>query len=137
MQVCCPWCGEEVVLSGSICPSCRHEVLAEHLEGGNREEASLENGGEWEHDAPDERDRGLDVAEEWLEKYNCPRCGHHACRVNEVAMTGAGLSKLLDIQHHHYLFVSCLQCGGVEIFDPNVLEARKRGMLGTGLDFLF
>lgn len=137
MHVICPWCGEEVVLSGTICPSCRHEVLPEHLEGGNPEGSSPEIGGEAGNEKPDERDRGRDIADEWTGHYVCPRCGHHACKVNEVAMTGAGFSKLLDIQHHHYLFVSCLRCGGVEIFDPDVLEARKRGSFGTGLDFLF
>jgi predicted nucleic-acid-binding Zn-ribbon protein len=85
----------------------------------------------------EEEEHDRDVVQELSKRYVCPRCGHGACRVNEVAMTGTGLSKLLDIQHHHYLFVSCLQCGGVEIFDPDVLEARKRGVFGTAMDFLF
>nr|WP_240644466.1 zinc ribbon domain-containing protein [Paenibacillus paeoniae] len=66
--------------------------------------------------------------------YTCAHCGHRECRIQEVAMTGTGISKLLDIQHNHYFFVSCLQCGKVEVYDPNVLEARKRGLFGSGLD---
>ncbi|MGX4585755.1 zinc ribbon domain-containing protein [Paenibacillus chitinolyticus] len=57
--------------------------------------------------------------------------------VKEIAMTGTGLSKLLDIQHNHYLFVSCMNCGSVEIYDPNVLEGHKVGKLGSIIDVLF
>lgn len=132
MNVQCPWCGEEVILSGNICPLCRHEVLPEHLNGTEASESTLaEDEVAWE-----ENGREYDASElPDFEHYACPKCGHHEYRVNEVAMTGAGLSKLLDIQHHHYLFVSCLRCGSVEIYDPNVLEARKRGGLSSGLDF--
>ncbi|MEK3882069.1 zinc ribbon domain-containing protein [Paenibacillus sp. PL2-23] len=129
-QVLCPWCGEEVVLSGTICPSCRHEVLPEHLEGGGPEERG--------DDAEvDEREQRQGIEERLTESYVCGKCGHDACMVNEVAMTGTGLSKLMDIQYHHYLFVSCLRCGGVDIFDPNVLEKSRRGSFGSGLDVLF
>lgn len=129
MSVVCPWCGEEVILSGDICPLCRHEVLPEHLSGMEAMDGELEGV------VQEEYDRESMASEAWdAELYACPKCGHRECRVNEVAMTGAGLSKLLDIQHHHYLFVSCLRCGSVEILDPNVLEARKKGGFSSGLD---
>ncbi|OCT14542.1 hypothetical protein A8709_27155 [Paenibacillus pectinilyticus] len=70
-------------------------------------------------------------------QFTCTKCKHKACRVKEVAMTGTGLSKILDIQHHHFLFVSCLHCGYVEIFDPDVLTSKKAGQLGTIIDILF
>nr|WP_072329795.1 MULTISPECIES: zinc ribbon domain-containing protein [unclassified Paenibacillus] len=69
--------------------------------------------------------------------FRCAKCRSEACIVKEVAMTGTGLSKLLDIQHHHYLFVSCAHCGSVEIYDPEVLRGQKPGELGTMLDILF
>lgn len=129
MSVVCPWCGEEVILSGEICPLCRHEVLPEHLSGMEATE------GEFEVVAQEEGDHESMASEAGdVEHYTCPKCSHRECRVNEVAMTGAGLSKLLDIQYHHYLFVSCLRCGSVEIFDLNVLEARKKGSFSSGLD---
>ncbi|MNP82947.1 hypothetical protein D3C76_1817380 [compost metagenome] len=52
-------------------------------------------------------------------------------------MTGTGLSKLLDIQHHHYLFVSCTDCGFVEVYDPNILRGKKSGEPGTSPDIFF
>jgi predicted nucleic-acid-binding Zn-ribbon protein len=51
-------------------------------------------------------------------------------------MTGTGLSKLLDIQHDHYLFVSCSRCGYVEVYNPRILNSN-RGQLGTIMDILF
>ncbi|MCM3718050.1 zinc ribbon domain-containing protein [Fictibacillus phosphorivorans] len=51
-------------------------------------------------------------------------------------MTGSGLSKLLDIQHNHFLFVSCMNCGYVEVYNPDVLEGKK-GQLSSILDILF
>ncbi|RIX49901.1 hypothetical protein D3P08_21765 [Paenibacillus nanensis] len=132
MNVHCPWCGEEVVLSGDLCPLCRHEVLPEHLNGTEATEEEFAEGAE----VPAQRDQGAGELEERdIGHYACSKCGHQGYRVNEVAMTGAGLSKLLDIQHHHYLFVSCLGCGSVDIYDPDVLEARKRGSFSSGLDF--
>ncbi|NOU90570.1 hypothetical protein GC102_33265 [Paenibacillus sp. LMG 31460] len=47
------------------------------------------------------------------------------------------LSKMFDIQNNHFLFVSCENCGYVEVYNPNVLEGKSRGQLGTVLDILF
>ncbi|MBB3129598.1 putative nucleic-acid-binding Zn-ribbon protein [Paenibacillus rhizosphaerae] len=52
-------------------------------------------------------------------------------------MTGTGLSKMFEIQHIHYLFVSCKHCGNVEVFNPDILEGKNKGQLGTILDILF
>jgi uncharacterized protein len=71
------------------------------------------------------------------ERFKCVKCGCRSCVVKEVAMTGTGLSKLMDIQHMHYLFVSCLECGFVEVYDPSVLRGHEAGRLGTILDTLF
>ncbi|OPA76889.1 hypothetical protein BVG16_17215 [Paenibacillus selenitireducens] len=71
------------------------------------------------------------------ERFKCAKCSGTACHIKEVAMTGTGISKLLDIQHNHYLFVSCENCGFVEIYNPRVLEGKSRGQLGTVLDILF
>jgi len=71
------------------------------------------------------------------ERFKCAKCSGTACQVREAAMTGTGLSKLFDIQHNHFMFVSCLNCGYVEVYDPNVLSGKTRGQLGTMLDILF
>lgn len=78
----------------------------------------------------------MDLEEQIRSRFRCPKCGGTHARTKEVAMTGTGLSKIFDIEHNHYLFVSCLQCGYTEVFDPEVLEG-KRGQLSTILDILF
>nr|WP_036719144.1 zinc ribbon domain-containing protein [Paenibacillus harenae] len=70
-------------------------------------------------------------------RFKCSKCGHEECDIQETAMTGTGLSKLFDIQHHHYLFVSCLQCGFVEIYNPSILQGKKAGELSSVIDLLF
>lgn len=104
---------------------------------------ALESGGALDSDgssdgAEDAEPRDIrELAEALEDRFFCCRCGGRGGIAKEVAMTGAGLSKLLDVQHHHYLFVSCEHCGNVEIYDPEVLLGRKPGKLGTALDLLF
>ncbi len=109
----CPWCSNHVILEHNYCPECKQEVLDEHLV------PFLE---EQEHELEDsvleldERDINSRIAN----SFKCTKCYHDECDINEVAMTGAGVSKLLNIQYQHYLFVSCMQCGFVEIYDPTI-----------------
>jgi uncharacterized protein len=129
----CPWCLKKVVIVDDVCPECRHEVLTD-LDGNvlfnERDEDSDELG------EPDEL-LEADIHQLIKERFHCAKCKHNDCIIKEVAMTGAGLSKLFDIQHNHYLFVSCDQCGSVEIYDPDVLSSTKSGKLGTIMDILF
>ncbi|OME88455.1 hypothetical protein BK120_02670 [Paenibacillus sp. FSL A5-0031] len=66
-----------------------------------------------------------DINNSIANSFTCTKCNHNECDINELAMTGAGLSKLLNIQYQHYLFVSCMQCGFVEIYDPTILRRRN------------
>lgn len=128
----CPWCHEHVQLVDDICPACKQEVLQSHLN------ARLDESDVEDLDENEEMEiTDLSLEEQITQQYKCIKCKHTDCRVKEVAMTGTGLSKMFDIQHHHYLFVSCLNCGYVEIYDPNVLHNKKAGSLGTILDVLF
>lgn len=113
----CPWCSVQVLLDQNVCPACKHEVLAEHLEPNliDQDNNTVES-----QIALDELDREAIIANE----FECPKCKHDECDINEIAMTGAGLSKVLNIQYHHYLYASCLQCGFVEIYNPNLLNRR-------------
>lgn len=76
------------------------------------------------------------VTDEIQARFKCVKCQHDRCHTKELAMTGSGLSKLLDIQHNHYLFVSCQNCGYVEVYNPSILEGKK-GQLGTIMDIFF
>ncbi|HZG86723.1 zinc ribbon domain-containing protein [Paenibacillus sp.] len=71
------------------------------------------------------------------ERYKCVKCGNDECEIKEVAMTGTGLSKIFDVQYNHYLFVSCMRCSYVEVYNPNILAKGARGSLGTVMDILF
>lgn len=127
----CPWCGEQVILIGGVCPDCKHEVLPEHLEGkpGPEEEPGLSE--------PTRVMDHFDLPVVLQNRFKCAKCGGRDSSVQEVSMTGAGLSKLLDVQHHHYLLVSCLHCGYVEMYNPDVLKGHTTGKFSTILDILF
>ncbi|OMF78789.1 hypothetical protein BK142_10090 [Paenibacillus glucanolyticus] len=72
-----------------------------------------------------------------ISKFNCRVCSHRECISQEVSMSGTGVSKIFDIEFHHYLFVSCTRCGIVEVFNPDVLRGHKSGVLGTMLDIIW
>ena len=127
----CPWCTSRVEINNEICPVCKHEVL-------------LDQNGDlvFENTTIDENNETLLYSEGSIEeiihdRFKCPKCSGRECEMNEVAMTGAGLSKLFDIQYNHYLFVSCQHCGSVEVINPNILERNNRGSLSTILDIFF
>lgn len=126
----CPWCHEHVQLVDEICPACKQEVFMNHLDH-KWDESDVEELSELEEIAD------LTLEEQISHQFKCSKCKHEECRIKEVAMTGTGLSKMFDIQHHHFLFVSCENCGFVEMYDPNVLHSKSKGSLGTILDILF
>ncbi len=79
---------------------------------------------------------GHDIEEEISRRYVCAKCRSNGAEVRSVAMTGTGLSRLLDFQHNEYVFASCRQCGYTEVYSRRILDAsRDRGM--DVLDLLF
>lgn len=71
------------------------------------------------------------------ERFVCCKCRGDLCEIKEVSMSGSGLSKMFDIQHNHFLFVSCTNCGYVEVFNPDIIRGKKSGQLGSLLDVFF
>lgn len=69
------------------------------------------------------------------EKFVCSHCDSQHGYVERLAMSGTGLSRLLEIQHHRYAFVSCINCGYTEVFNLKVLEGKDN--LGNFLEILF
>ena len=69
------------------------------------------------------------------DKFVCEKCGHEHGRVERLAMSGTGLSRLMEIQAHRYAFVSCTNCGYTEVFNLRTLEGKDN--LGTFLEVLF
>lgn len=69
------------------------------------------------------------------EKFVCAHCDNERGRVERLAMSGTGLSRLLEIQAHRYAFVSCTNCGYTEVFNLRTLEGKDN--LGNFLEILF
>ncbi|HET7615463.1 MAG TPA: zinc ribbon domain-containing protein [Bacillales bacterium] len=78
----------------------------------------------------------MSVVDEMESKFKCVKCGHDSCETKELAMTGTGLSKIFDIEHNRFLFVSCEHCGYVEVYNPRIL-GEKKGQLGNIMDLFF
>ncbi|MFZ5945533.1 MAG: zinc ribbon domain-containing protein [Bacillota bacterium] len=63
------------------------------------------------------------------EEFHCQKCKGVGADVRELAMTGTGHSKLFDIQHNEYLFISCKQCGFTEVYNLHIIEKRPSSWL--------
>ncbi|WP_276273785.1 zinc ribbon domain-containing protein [Haloarcula litorea] len=88
----CPECGTRASPDWSFCRSC---------------EASLADA--------EPAEEGVDVATPGLAA-GCPKCGHDDAEVDEVAVTGSGPTRLLDIQNRQFRAVSCTNCGYTEFY---------------------
>ena len=130
----CPWCQNEIEIKNGKCPQC-HQKLHNVSERDFDSNSTIDS--EPLYYSDEEYTDHLSVVDIIIGNFKCAKCQCDDCRVKEVAMTGTGLSKLLDIQHNHFLFVSCNNCGFVEIYDPSVLNGKNAGTLGSIMDILF
>jgi Predicted nucleic-acid-binding protein containing a Zn-ribbon domain len=116
----CPYCYSEVEIKNGRCPECKRRLDEVDEEDFLEDEQPYAN------------------AEDMIrDSFKCSKCKHDDCEIKEVAMTGTGLSKLFDIEHNHFLFVSCTNCGFVEVYNPDILNGHKAGKMGTIMDILF
>ncbi|MBP7459903.1 MAG: hypothetical protein KBA26_01315 [Candidatus Delongbacteria bacterium] len=76
-----------------------------------------------------------EVDQKLADAFVCPKCRQRGAHVERLAMSGTGLSRLLEIQSHRYAFASCNNCGYTEVFDLKVLEGKDN--LGSILEVLF
>jgi predicted nucleic-acid-binding Zn-ribbon protein len=65
----------------------------------------------------------------------CPKCQHKGGHVEQLAMSGTGLSRLFEVQAYRYAFLSCNYCGYTEVYNLKVLAGKDN--LGTILEILF
>jgi len=77
----------------------------------------------------------VSIDEQLSERFVCAKCTHRGATTKRITATGAGLSKLFDIQHNQFVTVSCRNCGYTEVFNPEVLEGKRA--LGSILDVIF
>ncbi len=75
------------------------------------------------------------VDEQLANRFVCRHCGGSGAQVERLAMSGTGISRLLEIQPYRYAFVSCKNCGSTEVFNLKMLEGKDD--LGTFLEILF
>ncbi|MBU5268113.1 zinc ribbon domain-containing protein [Virgibacillus proomii] len=65
-----------------------------------------------------------------MKQKGCIKCGSRDADKKEVAMTGTGLSKMLDVQNNQFLVVYCKNCGYSEFYN-------KRSSKGSNILDLF
>ncbi len=69
------------------------------------------------------------------QEFVCPRCRQTGATVQELSMSGTGISRLFDVQPYRYAFASCTNCGYTEVYNLDILDGKDD--LGTFLDTLF
>jgi len=67
--------------------------------------------------------------------FRCPKCNQHGAHVEQLSMSGTGISRMFEVQPYRYLFASCNNCGYTEIYNLETLEGKDD--LGNLLDILF
>jgi len=75
------------------------------------------------------------VEEQLGQAFVCAKCHQQGGHVEELAMSGTGLSRLFEMQPYRYVFVSCNNCGYSEVYNLDTLQGRDD--LGTLLEVLF
>lgn len=60
-----------------------------------------------------------------MSKRGCMKCGSTEADTKEIATTGAGLSKMFDIQHNKFLVVFCKNCGYSELYNKETTTASN------------
>jgi predicted nucleic-acid-binding Zn-ribbon protein len=70
------------------------------------------------------------------QRFRCFKCGSRNCRVEKIATTGAGLTRLFDWQTNVFYAVICENCGYVELYYKEVVDG-KRDVLMDILDTIF
>ena len=101
-HVYCPECGTKASADWSFCRSCQASL-------GDAEPA----------------DETLVVGEDGEEvplsdlvegEMGCPKCGHTEAEVDDIATTGDGVTRLLDLQNRRFRAISCTRCGYTELY---------------------
>ena len=77
-----------------------------------------------------------DIEKEIESRFVCAKSHSNGATVKSLAMTGTGISKLLDIQHNRYTFASCNNCGYTEAYNLDILKGSK-DRAGNILDIIF
>ena len=55
-------------------------------------------------------------------RFVCLKCKNTGAKVKRIAVTGTGLSNLINYRHNIFIAVSCSMCGYTEFYDHEILE---------------
>jgi len=66
-----------------------------------------------------------DIEKEIESRFVCNKCRSSGARVKSLAMTGTGISRILDFQHNRYIFALCNNCGYTEVYNLHTLSGGK------------
>jgi predicted nucleic-acid-binding Zn-ribbon protein len=77
----------------------------------------------------------MSIDDQFATRFVCAKCSSSGGVTKRISASGAGISKLFDIQHNQFITVSCRHCGYTEVYNPEILEGKRQ--LGTILDVLF
>jgi len=77
----------------------------------------------------------MDIEEQLRMHFKCTKCNNDTAETKTISASGAGISKLFDIQHNRFVTVTCRNCGYTEMYNPDILKGKDN--LGTILDILF
>jgi len=75
------------------------------------------------------------VLEQIAEAFHCTKCDQKGAHVEQLSMSGTGISRLLEIQPYRYAFASCQNCGYTEIYNLKTLAGKDD--VGDILDIIF
>lgn len=75
------------------------------------------------------------IEDQLSEAFVCAKCRARGAQVQQLSMSGTGLSRLLEIQPYRYVFASCKRCGYTEVYNLDTLAGNDN--LGRLLDTLF
>ena len=75
------------------------------------------------------------LEEQFETRFKCTKCQSSGAVTKRISTAGSGLSKIFDIEHNQFVTVSCKNCGYTEIYNPEVLEGKRK--LGSIMDILF
>lgn len=101
-SVYCPECGTEASADWTFCRNCEASLSDAEPAAGR---LVVRNDGE-----------NVDLSDLVEEETGCPKCGHTEADLDDIATTGAGLTRLLDVQNRRYRAVSCTRCGYTEFY---------------------
>ncbi|MBN1893506.1 hypothetical protein JW906_03380 [bacterium] len=76
-----------------------------------------------------------DIEQKLETAFICTKCKSRGGNVEKLAMSGTGISRLMEIQSYRYAFVSCNNCGYTEVYNLKKLEGKDK--LGNILEILF